>query len=220
MINTAQLQSPSAGQRLVREARAAARLRHRHVASLFHLGMENDVYFYAMELLNGETIEARVQREGPLDPASTLRVATQVARALNAAQEHHLVHRDIKPANLMLIREDDEMIVKVIDFGLAKSGTAAPSRPAEAIRGFVGTPHFASPEQMQELELDGRSDSYSSFLRMTVVAAGAPLSAPLFTRHPASGFSATPAASRHPPSGFLPTPNGFSGTLTPQASWK
>src|SRR3954468_15710529 len=61
VINTAQLQSPSAGQALVREARAAARLRHRHVASVFHLGVERDVYFYAMELLNGETIEARVE---------------------------------------------------------------------------------------------------------------------------------------------------------------
>lgn len=160
VINTISLRSPGAGQRLVREARAAARLRHRNVASVFHLGIEKDVYFYAMELLDGETIEARVNREGPFDVASTLRLATQVARALNAAQEHHLVHRDIKPANLMLVTEDDETIVKVIDFGLAKAG-ATPTPDAAETPGFMGTPHFASPEQMQERELDGRSDIYS-----------------------------------------------------------
>ena len=180
VINTAQLQSASAGQRLVLEARAAARLRHRHVASVFHLGVEKDVYFYAMELLNGETIDARVQREGPLDALTTLRVATQVSRALNAAQEHQLVHRDIKPANLMLVTEDDEMIVKVIDFGLAKAGTTSARRDPDAVQGFVGTPHFASPEQTQERELDGRSDIYSLGVSMWFMLTGrVPFGGPL-----------------------------------------
>ncbi len=180
VINTAQLQSPSAGQRLVREARAAARLRHRHVASVFHLGVEKDVYFYAMELLNGETIESRVARDGPMHAVSTLRVATQVARALNAAQEHQLVHRDIKPANLMLVMEDDELIVKVIDFGLAKAGAASVADAADSIHGFVGTPHFASPEQMQERELDCRSDIYSLGVSMWFMLTGrVPFGGPL-----------------------------------------
>jgi serine/threonine protein kinase/ActR/RegA family two-component response regulator len=180
VINTAQLQSASAGERLVREARAAARLRHRHVASVFHLGVEKDVYFYAMELLNGETIDARIQREGPLDPLTTVRLATQVARALNAAQEHQLVHRDIKPANLMLVTEDDETIVKVIDFGLAKTGTKSGRREKDAIPGFAGTPHFASPEQMQERELDGRSDIYSLGVSMWFMLTGrVPFGGPL-----------------------------------------
>jgi serine/threonine protein kinase/ActR/RegA family two-component response regulator len=180
VINTALLKSPSAGGRLVREARAAARLRHRNVASVFHLGMEGDVYFYAMELLDGETIEARVHRDGPLDAVSTLRVTTQVARALNAAQEHHLVHRDIKPANLMLVMEDDELIVKVIDFGLAKAGTTAGPTAADSITGFVGTPHFASPEQLQEQELDGRSDIYSLGVSMWFMLTGrVPFAGPL-----------------------------------------
>ncbi|MDR3403063.1 MAG: protein kinase [Chthoniobacter sp.] len=180
VINTEQLRSPAAGQRLVREARAAARLRHRHVASVFHLGIEKDVYFYAMELLDGETIEACVHRDGPFDTAETLRVATQVARALNAAQEHHLVHRDIKPANLMLVREDDETIVKVIDFGLAKAGAAATPDSTDSVHGFVGTPHFASPEQMQERELDGRSDIYSLGVSMWFMLTGrVPFGGPL-----------------------------------------
>ena len=179
VINTMHLRSPGAGQRLVREARAAARLRHRNVASVFHLGMEKDVYFYAMELLDGETIEGRVNREGPFDVATTLRIATQVARALNAAQEHHLVHRDIKPANLMLVMEDDEMIVKVIDFGLAKAGATTTPDSAE-VPGFMGTPHFASPEQMQERELDGRSDIYSLGVSMWFMLTGrVPFGGPL-----------------------------------------
>src|SRR5437870_143831 len=109
VINTACLDSDVARQRFVREARAAAQLRHRNVASVFHLGIEGDAYFYAMEFIDGETVESLIRREGPLDPMLALRIATQVARALNAAQKHALVHRDIKPSNLMLVREDEDL---------------------------------------------------------------------------------------------------------------
>src|SRR5207302_881875 len=165
VINAASIDSDVARQRFVREARAAAQLRHRHVASVFHLGVEGDTYFYAMEFIDGETIESLIRRAGPLDPLLALRIAVQVARALNAAQKHQLVHRDIKPSNLMLIHEDEELVVKVIDFGLAKSskkedGDDEPST-ALSMGGFVGTPHFASPEQLEEKEIDVRSDIYS-----------------------------------------------------------
>ncbi|MGA3172167.1 MAG: protein kinase [Chthoniobacteraceae bacterium] len=164
VINTASIHGDVARQRFVREARSAAQLRHRNVASIFHLGMQGETYFYAMEFIEGETVESLVRRSGPLKPILALRIAVQVARALNAAQKHELVHRDIKPSNLMLVREDEELVVKVIDFGLAKS-----SRPEDATAadvtlssaGFVGTPHFASPEQLEESELDVRSDIYS-----------------------------------------------------------
>jgi serine/threonine protein kinase len=105
----------------VREARAAAQLRHPNVASVFHLGMSGDAYFYAMEFVDGETVESLIKRGGPVDPALALHITLQVTRALGAARKHHLVHRDIKPANLMLVKEDDDYVVKVIDFGLAKS---------------------------------------------------------------------------------------------------
>src|SRR5277367_1216027 len=117
VINATYLNSDVARQRFVREARSAALLRHRHVASVFHLGVEGDTYFYAMEFIEGETVESLVRRNGPLPPVLALRIAVQVARALNAAQKHQLVHRDIKPSNLMLVQEDEELVVKVIDFG-------------------------------------------------------------------------------------------------------
>jgi serine/threonine protein kinase len=102
VINPQHLHSETVRQRFVREARAAARLRHRNIATVFHLGQSGDTWFYAMEFINGETLEARVRRSGPVAETIALRIADQVARALNAAAQHGLVHRDIKPANLML----------------------------------------------------------------------------------------------------------------------
>ncbi len=163
VINAAHLHSDTARQRFIREARSAARLRHRNVASVFHLGEGGDNYFYAMEFIDGETVDARVKKHGPLTPSLVLKIGAQVARALNAAQTHDLVHRDIKPANLMLVHEDDELIVKVIDFGLAKValGGAGEDAATLTMSGFLGTPHFARPEQLEEREIDVRSDIYS-----------------------------------------------------------
>ncbi len=174
VINAASIDSDIARQRFVREARAAAQLRHRNVASVFHLGVENDAYFYAMEFIDGETVESFIRRQGPVDPVLALRIATQVARALNAAQKHGLVHRDIKPSNLMLVHEDEELVVKVIDFGLAKSCRKedAEDMATLSMGGFVGTPHFASPEQLEEREIDVRSDIYSLGVTLWYMLAG------------------------------------------------
>src|SRR6202795_972968 len=122
VITASLLDSENAAERFLREARGAAQLRHRNVASVFHLGRHGDSYFYAMEFIEGETVDARVKREGPLDTLLALEIASQVASALIAALKQGLVHRDIKPSNLMLLHEDDgDMLVKVIDFGLVKS---------------------------------------------------------------------------------------------------
>ena len=98
-----------------------------------------------------------------IDPVIALRIVLQVSRALSAAAKHHLVHRDIKPANLMLVKEDDDFLVKVIDFGLAKSIKHEENDDLATLSmgGFVGTAHFASPEQLEEKEIDVRSDIYS-----------------------------------------------------------
>src|SRR6218665_2115540 len=143
-------------QRFVREARAAAQLRHRNVASIFHLGEDSGSYFYVMEFIDGETVEALVRRQGPLPPIFALRIVAQVARALNAAQQHDLVHRDIKPSNLMAVVEDDDLVIKVIDFGLAKVLIADGESTDASVThgGLLGTPHFASPEQLAEQETD------------------------------------------------------------------
>jgi serine/threonine protein kinase len=167
------LHSETARGRFVREARSAARLRHRNVASVFHLGTEGETWFYAMEYIDGETLDALIKRQGPLSPLLALQIADQVARALNAAQQHSLVHRDIKPANLMLVREDDELAVKVIDFGLAR--TIVPEGEdavTMSMGGFVGTPHFASPEQLEEKDVDVRTDIYSLGVTLWYMLAG------------------------------------------------
>src|SRR6266550_872835 len=114
-----------ARERFRREARAAAQLRHPNVASVFHFGeTPGGQCFYAMEVVEGETLEARVRRDGPLPAEVALAVVTQVTRAVMAAATHGLVHRDLKPSNLMVVANDsgstDVFIVKVIDFGLAK----------------------------------------------------------------------------------------------------
>src|SRR6201996_4738505 len=113
---------PEARERFRREARAAARLRHPNIASVFYYGTRKSdgQCFYAMELVEGETLETRLRHSGPLPPALALEVITQAARALAALEMHGLVHRDLKPANLMLV-ERPELTVKVIDFGLARA---------------------------------------------------------------------------------------------------
>src|SRR6266436_967722 len=162
VINSAYLESDTARQRFLREARAAAALRHPNVASVFNLGTEEDRYFYVMEFIDGETVETRVRRQGPLEPVEALNIGLQVTRALVMAAKQQLVHRDLKPSNLMLVNHEGEQIVKVIDFGLAKGPRdAGDDSGTLTIGGFVGTPHFASPEQIEEREVDIRSDIYS-----------------------------------------------------------
>ncbi len=176
VINNSYLNSEVARQRFLREARAAASLRHQNVASVFHLGTDHDSYFYAMEFIDGETLDACIKRKGLLDPAEALGIVLQVSRALAAADKERLVHRDLKPSNLMLVEEDDEKVVKVIDFGLAKSTQRGgdSSGTLTVGGGFVGTPHFASPEQLEEREIDIRSDIYSLGATLYYMLAGRP----------------------------------------------
>jgi serine/threonine protein kinase/Flp pilus assembly protein TadD len=177
--------SADARERFVREARAAAALRHEHIATVYQFGMrlETGQYFYAMELIEGETLDQRVHRAGPLNARNTIGIAEQVTSALAAAEKHGLVHRDLKPANLMLVHADDPElrsdqarsnrskiralrksgipVVKIIDFGLAKAFHTAADPKSLTHDRFVGTPAFASPEQFKHSALDVRSDIYS-----------------------------------------------------------
>ncbi len=164
---------PAVRARFLREARAAARLRHPNVASVFHYGEQDGECFYAMELVEGETLEERVRRDGPLPVAAVLEVGRQVARALAAAEAQRLVHRDIKPGNLMWVvnsrpdKPGGAPLIKVIDFGLAKALTGdaeVAAGESDTRHGFVGTPAFASPEQFARAQahpVDTRSDLYS-----------------------------------------------------------
>src|SRR5271170_6237277 len=176
VINNAYLNSDVARQRFLREARAAAALRHQNVASVFHLGTDHESYFYAMEFIDGETVDTYMKRTGPLSPLEALEITLLVSRALAAAVKQQLVHRDLKPANLMLVDEEGEKVVKVIDFGLAKSAKreGEDSGALTVGGGFVGTPHFASPEQLEEREIDVRSDIYSLGVTLWYMLAGQP----------------------------------------------
>jgi serine/threonine protein kinase/Tfp pilus assembly protein PilF len=163
VINARYLKDESARLRFVREARAAASLRHPNVASVFHLGTRNDDYFYAMEFVEGESLDELIQERGPMPPALALDIVDQVAAALEAANREQIIHRDIKPGNLMLrFGEGGSVNVKVIDFGLAKALSCSDSDPAVSTPGtFTGTALFASPEQCAGSEVDTRSDIYS-----------------------------------------------------------
>jgi serine/threonine protein kinase len=175
VISGSLLEDERVGERFLREARSAAQLRHRNVASIFHLGKHGNRYFYAMEFIDGETVDALVKRNGPLECLFALDIAQQVASALIAAEKQHLVHRDIKPSNLMLVREDDgEILVKVIDFGLARSAMQSTAGGEITSGGFVGTPYFASPEQLDRQTEDIRSDIYSLGVTLWYMLIGKP----------------------------------------------
>lgn len=163
VITPRYLDDESARARFVREARAAARLRHPHVASVFHLGTKGGHYFYAMEFVEGETLGEVIHRRGPLGVELAVEIVAQVAAALGAANKEQIVHRDIKPSNLMLcFGEDGAANVKVIDFGLSKVTSPSHSDPGLSTPGtFAGTALFASPEQCAGAKVDIRSDIYS-----------------------------------------------------------
>ena len=122
VISEKYLGDESARLRFLREARAAAKLRHSNVASVFHLGRTGSSYFYAMEFVEGETLENLIKRSGRLEVKLALEIATQVAAGLAAVHEQNLVHRDIKPSNIMVSLEEERAVTaKIIDLGLAKA---------------------------------------------------------------------------------------------------
>ena len=122
VISERYLGDESARLRFLREARAAARLRHSNVASVLHLGRIGQNYFYAMEFVEGETLENLIKRSGRLEVKLALEIGTQVAAGLAAVHKQNLVHRDIKPSNIMVSLEDGGAVTaKIIDLGLAKA---------------------------------------------------------------------------------------------------
>jgi serine/threonine protein kinase len=163
VISDRYLGDESARLRFLREARSAAKLRHSNVASVLHLGRTGSSYFYAMEFVEGETLESLIKRSGRLEVKLALEIATQVTAGLAAVHKQKLVHRDIKPSNIMVsLEEGSTVTAKIIDLGLAKSAPDAPADAGISTPGaFAGTPGFASPEQFTGVGVDIRSDLYS-----------------------------------------------------------
>ena len=162
---------PSARERLRREASAAAALDHPFICKVFEIGEVGEELFLVMEFIAGETLHQRLA-SGPLPLPEALRIAAEVAEALEEAHHRAFVHRDLKPANVMIAQGH----VKVMDFGLAKPfGPSTPKAPAPAdtptvtvaspplteLGTAVGTPEYMSPEQVRGEELDQRSDLFS-----------------------------------------------------------
>ncbi|TLD69539.1 hypothetical protein FEM03_16395 [Phragmitibacter flavus] len=153
---------PAARQRFLQEAQMMARLRHPHVANVFYYGESSSGPFYAMEFCDGPSLHDYVDQHGPFEVQDTFRLAVQAAAALQALESHELIHRDLKPSNILLTSDSTGGAhVKLIDFGVAREGTPTDTGGL-TLGGFIGTPAFASPEQLLEAShLDSRSDLYS-----------------------------------------------------------
>ena len=154
--------NPTMRSRFLGEARAASRLNHPNICTIFDIGEEQDCPYMVMELLKGETLRGLMQ-QGPIATEAILQVATQAADALSVAHEQGIVHRDIKPANVVLVdKPNGTFQTKVLDFGLAKVDTGLDAHSGLTTTGMtVGTVSYMSPEQARGELLDGRSDLFS-----------------------------------------------------------
>jgi Tol biopolymer transport system component/predicted Ser/Thr protein kinase len=161
-----------ARQRFEREARAVSSLNHAHICTLYDIGHQDGTDFLVMELLEGETLAKRLEK-GPLPTSELLRIAIEIADALEKAHRQGILHRDLKPSNIMLTKAG----AKLMDFGLAKASDAAgtpmlssltqslnptaKTTPVTAEGTIVGTFQYMAPEQMEGKEADARSDIFS-----------------------------------------------------------
>ena len=144
-------------ERFLREARAAAKLRHDNVVTIYQVEEDRGVPFFAMELLEGGTLQQRMEYPKPLSIGAAVRIAREIAQGLQVAHQNGVVHRDIKPANIWL--ESPRGRVKILDFGLAREMDAKSGLTHAGE--IVGTPHFMSPEQARGRVTDPRTDLFS-----------------------------------------------------------
>ncbi|WP_437726440.1 serine/threonine-protein kinase [Sorangium sp. So ce861] len=164
LMGTAYAGSPAFRARFEREARAAAHLRSPHVVQVHDFGFEQGVPYLVMELLRGEDLSARLTRVRRLSLPETQRLLVHAGKALRSVHDAGLVHRDLKPANLFLARVDgeDEDMLKLIDFGIAKETATKLVSEASTTGEVMGSPHYMSPEQLRaERDIDARSDLWA-----------------------------------------------------------
>ncbi|WP_437756090.1 protein kinase domain-containing protein [Sorangium sp. So ce1389] len=147
--------------RFYQEAQAAAALRSPNVVQILDHGVDDDVPFIAMELLEGEDLAHRLERTGPLSAADTVRIFADVARAVRKAHDAGIVHRDLKPDNIFLARDDDREVAKVLDFGVAKTRMSGAEGMGTQAGVLIGTLPYMSPEQAQGAAVDYRSDLWA-----------------------------------------------------------
>jgi serine/threonine-protein kinase len=162
LMDPAIAETPEGAERFRREAQAAASLRSTHVVQVLDYGVEDGTPYLVMELLHGESLAACLEREVRLSPARTLAIMTQVCRAITRAHGANIVHRDLKPDNIFLITEDDQEVVKVLDFGIAKTDSPSFGDMKTRTGMVMGTPHYMSPEQTEgKKTVDFRTDLWA-----------------------------------------------------------
>lgn len=147
-------------ERFEREAKAAAGLKSPNVVQILDYGIHENVPYLAMELLEGESLSARIKRRGRLDSVEACRIVSGIGKALTKAHAAGIVHRDLKPENVFLVPDDDGEIAKVLDFGVAKNTNQLDSNTRTGA--LLGTPYYMSPEQAQGIKaVDSRADLWS-----------------------------------------------------------
>jgi serine/threonine-protein kinase len=163
LIDPSLASSEEALARFLREAQSAASLRSPHVVQIIDHGVHNGAPYIAMELLEGESLADRLGRLGKLDRVEVARFMTHTARAMSRAHEAGIVHRDLKPDNIFLVRNEDEEIAKVLDFGIAKTtGSVFDVTTGTRTGAMMGTPYYMSPEQVEGSKaIDHRSDLWA-----------------------------------------------------------
>jgi serine/threonine protein kinase len=197
------LGSSEAVARFQREAWTIAQLRSHHVVQVFDCGLDSGEPYIVMELLEGETLEARLhrQRDGRLPLSQVGRIVTDVAKGLELIHRAGIVHRDIKPANVFIAREGQREVVKLLDFGIATS--RPPARAETDDSSVVGTPQYMGPEQLQGQEATFRGDLWSlSILTYELLTGARPFQGETLTRLIASTTS-----------GSFPAPSSVVTTL-------
>ncbi|MEU2775067.1 serine/threonine-protein kinase [Streptomyces sp. NPDC007162] len=161
--------------RFTHESRVAAALDHPHIVPIFEAGETDGVLYIAMRYVSGPDLRALLDREGVLPVAATLRIAGQVASALDAAHRHDLVHRDVKPGNVLVAQgtdSDHPEHVYLTDFGLTKKSLSLTG--FTTVGEFVGTLDYVAPEQISGRPVDGRCDLYSLACVVFEMLAGGP----------------------------------------------
>ena len=150
------------------EAQSAAALTHPNIVSVYDVGEENGINYIVMELLETKTLKDYIEEHGALSSELTLKIAAQIASALEAAHKAHIIHRDIKPHNIVL---NKNLVAKVTDFGIAKI-TNAPSATITSFGSTMGSVHYFSPEHAKGGYTDEKSDIYSLGVVMYEMATG------------------------------------------------
>jgi tRNA A-37 threonylcarbamoyl transferase component Bud32 len=172
---------PELVKRLLLEARAIAKLEHPNIVQVYDVGFQRGYFFMIMQLLKGETLEARIKDERKLPVKAALEIARDVAQGLHAAHERGVIHRDVKPANIM-VTEDGK--ARLTDFGLAQDTDNQEEEPGV----IVGTPFYMSPEQWLGHKADERSDFYSLGVILFLMVSG---------RHPFQGTTVQELMNQH-----------------------